>query len=95
MDNIYIDYEQGPILGTKIQGEANDLKNLLLELEKIQEKLSVVLKDSNDEQYLKAVSAQTKIMSKLAEAIDETGNFLVDVSNAYQEAADANCNSIN
>ena len=88
MDNIYIDYEQGLVLGRKIQKEADDLMTLLHSIKEVQEKLQPILKDSNDEKYLNNIINQTKFMDKLAETIEETGNFLVDVSTAYQDVAE-------
>lgn len=95
MDNLYIDYEQGVILGTKIQGEAKDLSALLKNIKDIQEELQPILNDSNDEKYLKAMVNQTQIVDKLVETIEETGNFLVNVSNAYSDAANTNYGRIN
>lgn len=89
MDNIYIDYNQGATLGHKIQGESTDLKNLLDRLREIQEQLKPILNDSNDEKYVKTIDGELKVMEKLAETIDETGSFLVNVSNAYQDAAES------
>ena len=90
MDNLYIDYEQGLSLGSKIQGEAKDLKTLLSQIKEIQDKLESLLTDENDKNYLESIAGQTKIMDKLAETIEETGNFLVNVSTAYEEAASNN-----
>ena len=90
MDNLYIDYEQGLSLGSKIQGEAKDVKTLLSQIKEIQDKLESLLTDENDKNYLESIAGQTKIMDKLAETIEETGNFLVNVSTAYEEAASNN-----
>ena len=90
MDNLYLDYEQGLCLGSKIQGEAKDVKTLLSQIKEIQDKLESLLTDENDKNYLESIAGQTKIMDKLAETIEETGNFLVNVSTAYEEAASNN-----
>lgn len=88
MDNIYIDYEQGMILGAKIHQKSKELKKLLTKLNEIEEKLKNAIYDSNDEDYLRALLTQTKIMYKLSDVVDETGKFLINVSEAYKEVAD-------
>lgn len=90
MDNLYLDYEQGLSLGSKIQSEAKDLKSLLSRIKEIQDKLEKSLDEENDKNYLSSIVGQTKIMEKLSETIEETGNFLVNVSTAYEEAANSN-----
>ena len=89
MDNIYIDYEQGMILGTEINQKSKDLKTLLTKLNEIEEKLKNAIYESNDDKYLRALLTQTKIMYKLSDVVDETGKFLINVSKAYKEIADA------
>ncbi len=89
MDNIYIDYEQGMILGTEINQKSKDLKTLLTKLNEIEEKLKNAIYESNDDKYLRALLTQTKIMYKLSDVVDETGKFLINVSEAYKEIADA------
>ncbi len=95
MDNIYIDYEKGMILGTKIQQKSKELKTLLSKLNEIEEQLKMATNDLEDEEYLRALLTQTKIMYKLSDVVDETGNFLINVSEAYQAVADANDESDN
>lgn len=82
MDNLYIDYEQGHILGTKIQSESKELIVLLNKLNTIQEKLKNNV--NIDEKCTKELLTRTKIMFKLADIVSETGDFLVNVSNAYR-----------
>lgn len=95
MDNIYIDYEQGMVLGTKIQKKSKELKTLLSKLNEIEDKLKNATNDFKDEEYLRVLLTQTKIMYKLSDVVDETGNFLINVSKAYQDVAEANNESDN
>lgn len=90
MDNIYIDYEQGIILGSKINKKSKELKILLTKLNEIEEKLKNAIYESSDEKYLRSLLTQTKIMYKLSDVVDETGKFLINVSEAYKEVAEAN-----
>lgn len=88
---MYIDYEQSSILGHKIQTEADELQVLINQVKEIQEKIALSLTNTEDIEYLNAFSNQTKIIDKLTESISETGTFLVNVSNAYNNQVDENC----
>lgn len=95
MDNLYIDYEQGIVLGNKIRGEASELKTLLDNMREIEDRLNSLMESDEEKKYLSEINSQTKIMNMLADAVEETGTFLVNVSNAYSNAADENCGNIN
>ncbi len=87
---MYIDYEQGHALGCQIQNKANTLKNLLLNVQQIQEKLQPILKESNDQNYLRAIDSSVKVMEKLTDTVNATGELLVNVSDAYMDAMESN-----
>lgn len=95
MDNIYIDFEQGMILGTRIGQKSKELKALLAKLNEIEDKLKNASNDFKDDEYLRSLLTKTKIMYKLSDVVDETGNFLINVSQAYQDVEDANDESNN
>ncbi len=88
MDNLYIDYEQGLILGNKIKSEANDFKELMTRFEEIQQKLDTIMTDDNEKKKLKEMVSQTRIMNMLADSSLETGEFLINVSNAYKNVSE-------
>ena len=83
MNNLYIDYEKGKILGNKIKEESTELKKLLDELSTIENKL----KNSVDlvvlETYAKPLLSQTKLMYKFVDLTTETSNLLISISDAY------------
>lgn len=95
MDNIYIDFEQGMVLGTKIGQKSKELKALLAKLNEIEDKLKNASNDFKDDEYLRSLLTKTKIMYKLSDVVDETGNFLINVSQAYQDVENANDESNN
>lgn len=93
MDNLYIDFEQGLILGNKIKSEANDLKELLIKFEEIQKKLDTIMTEEEEEKKkIKEIISQTRIVNMLADSSLETGDFLINVSNAYKKVSEVNNN---
>lgn len=93
MDNLYLDYEQGIILGNEIKDGAHKFNILLDKIYEIEEKLNNELGNKIDKNIRKELLTRAKIMDKLGELIDETGNFLVNVSSAYQECATVSCDT--
>lgn len=79
MDNLYIDYEQGYILGNKIQEEAKVLNSLINRIKDIQLRIN----EKVNNEFSKELEVKTEIISKLSDVVEETGDFLVNVSNAY------------
>lgn len=90
MDNLYIDFEQGLILGNKIKNEANDLKQLLLKFNDIHEKLDNIMIEEEEKKKVKELISQIKIMNMLADSSLETGEFLTNVSKAYKNISEVN-----
>lgn len=90
MDNLYVDFEQGLILGNKIKNEANDLKQLLLKFNDIHEKLDNIMIEEEEKKKVKELISQIKIMNMLADSSLETGEFLTNVSKAYKNISEVN-----
>ncbi len=85
MDNLYIDSSSGIVLGKKLLEDSDNLKNLLISYNKIQEKLNNISDDAIYEKYVKQLSIDTKIMCKLSEAVEKTGDVLVNISSVYNK----------
>ena len=83
MNNLYIDYEKGKVIGNKIKEESLELKRLLDEFNQIQEKLKNSISNIASETYSKPIMSQLKIMYKLADLTEETSDLLINISNAY------------
>lgn len=81
MNNLYIDYEKGLGLGKKICDESVKLNELLLKLENIQNKIN----ENHTSDDIKKLNIDLRTIIKLSEIVGETGNFLINVSNAYME----------
>ncbi len=84
MDNMYVDYKLSTRLGKKFQDEASDLKKILCDIDKIQSQLKVVGK-LEDDKYIQKINCGKKIMMILSDAVQETGDFLVNVSEAHEK----------
>ena len=65
MNNLYIDYDKGKVIGSKLQEESEVLKQLLDKLYDINEKLESNVKDEIVEEYCKPLLANTKVIYKL------------------------------
>lgn len=77
MNDLYIDFEKGIDLGEKIKKESFELESLLKQLENIHKTI-----ENNN---IKKLDNDLKIIIKLSEVIGETGEFLINVSKAYKE----------
>jgi hypothetical protein len=71
MNNLYIDYDKSLDIGKDIKQEYKKLIELLNKLNEI---------STNEE-----LSIDLKEIIKLSEIIDVTGDFLINVSNAYKD----------
>ena len=85
MNNLYLDYEKGSTLGTKMRDDSKELNNLLNKFKELQEKLNGKIDSKIEEQYTKALLTNLKVMYKLSELIDVTGELISNVSSAYKK----------
>lgn len=83
MDNLYIDYEKGIDLGERIKNKSFELNELLKRIENIHNKI-----EDND---INKLNIDLKSIIKLSEVVKETGDFLINVSKAYNDV-DNFCN---
>ena len=83
MNNMYIDYDKCKVIGSKLQEEAEVLKQLLDKLYEINEKLEDNIKPEILEEYCKPLISNTKVIYKLSELTQTTGKALTNISAAY------------
>ena len=93
MNNLYIDYDKGKVIGSKLQEEAEVLKQLLDKLYEINEKLESNVKDEIVEEYCKPLLANTKVIYKLSDLTLATGKTLTNISSAYYQVEKNGMNS--
>lgn len=77
MNDLYIDFEKGLNLGEKIKDKSFKLNQLLKELEDIQGTI--------EDDDIKNLNDDLNVIVKLSEIVGETGDFLINVSNAYNK----------
>ena len=93
MNNLYLDYEEAKIVGSKLQEESDVLKQLLDKLYDINEKLEGSIKSEIMDEYSKPLLSNTKTMYKLAELTKVTGSALSNISSAYYSVEKNGINS--
>ena len=81
--NMYIDYDKGKVLGSKLQEEAKVLNELLNKLSEIHEKLEENVKEEIEEQYGKPLFSNIDMMKEFNELVNSTGSALSNISSAY------------
>ena len=81
--NMYIDYDKGKVLGSKLQEEAKVLNELLNKLSEIHEKLEENVKEEIEEQYGKPLFSNIDMMKEFNELVNSTGSALSNISTAY------------
>ena len=81
--NMYIDFEKGKVLGSKLQEEAKVIDELLNKLNEIQSKLENNVKDEIETNYSKPLFSNVKMMNQFSELVSSTGKTLSSISAAY------------
>lgn len=93
--NLAINYDETRNIGNQLINKSEDLKNLLNNINNINEQISQSWAGNDAAKYFATVNEQAQYMRQLADTISEIGNYLIKVSNAYQNASNGNANSIN
>ncbi len=93
--NLAINYDETRNVGNQLITKSEDLNNLLNNINNINEQISQSWAGNDASKYFSTVNEQAQYMRQLANTISEIGNYLIRVSNAYQNASDSNANSIN
>lgn len=90
MTSLNIDYEQTRATGRNIQSSAGDFKSLLGDIQNLNDSLKSCWKGADADSYTGKISEQAQIMNKLQTTIQEIGEYLVEVGNAYEKAMQEN-----
>lgn len=92
--DLRIDYQLTRDTGNQVTSQGNDFQDLLNTIKNVNSELQTYWEGSDATKYSTAVAEQAEEMQKLANTINEIGEFLVSVGNAYEKAAEENSNSI-
>lgn len=95
MNDLKINFEQTRSVGNQVTAKGNDFSALLTKIKGINTNLQTYWEGSDASKYSTSVATQAEYMQQLANTINEIGDFLVKVGNAYEEAMNNNANAIN
>ena len=93
--NLNINYQATRDAGNNVIKYAEDFSALLENIKKTNSELMEYWQGEDAKKYSGAVSDQAQQMQNLATTIEEIGNFLVKVGNAYEAAMQQNMDAIN
>lgn len=90
MTSLNIDYEQTRTAGRNIQSSAGDFKSVLGDIQNLNDSLKSSWKGADADSYTGKIAEQAQVMNKLQQTIQEIGEYLVEVGNAYEKAMEEN-----
>lgn len=94
MDNLKINYSETISVGNQVTEKGGEFQTLLNKVKATNSELKSYWEGSDASKYSASIEQQAEYMQQLSEAINEIGNFLVKVGQAYQEACENNANAI-
>lgn len=92
--DLKINYQETINVGNQVTAKTEEFKMLLSKIRNVNSNLKTAWEGTDATKYTSAVEEQSTYMDKLGEAMNEIGQFLVKVGNAYQEACQSNANAI-
>ena len=95
MASLSINYEATMATGRELMAKGLEFETLLKKVNGIGNDLDSSWKGSDAAKYSQKLQSQCEEMKKLSVAITELGEFLVKVSNAYQNTMETNNRIIN
>lgn len=94
MDGLKINYSETISVGNQVTEKGGEFQELLNKIKTTNSELKAYWEGSDASKYSTAVEQQTEYMQQLSDSINEIGEFLVKVGQAYQEACENNANAI-
>ena len=95
MGTLRVNYTELSNLGSQVLSRGEEFQSLLSKVKTTNEELKTFWEGEDANAYTTAVSEQAVTMQKLADTIEEIGNFLKSAANAYREAMESNKGAIN
>ncbi len=93
-DSLRINYSETMSVGNQVSQKGGEFQTLLNKIKSANSELKSYWEGSDASKYSNAVEQQAEYMQKLTDTINEIGEFLVKVGQAYQEACENNANAI-
>ena len=88
--DLNINYQATKTTGTQVQSYADEFNSLLTDIKGLNDSLKSSWKGDDADSYTGAISEQATVMDNLKGSLEEIGNFLISVSEAYENAMEAN-----
>lgn len=88
--NLKIDYQATRTTGNNVKSNAGEFKSLLSEIHNQNEDLKQHWQGADADSYTTKITEQEQVMNKLQASMDEIGDYLIKVANAYEQAMEDN-----
>lgn len=88
--NLKIDYQATRSTGNNVKSNASEFKSLLNEIHTQNEDLKQHWQGADADSYTSKITEQEQVMNKLQATMDEIGDYLIKVANAYEQAMEDN-----
>lgn len=94
MANLNVSTGELKSVGQTIRNDGENFTNLLKQIKHHNDNLQNAWRGEDSQKYTAKIEEQAKIMNELAEAIDNVGLFLIQISEAYEAARQEAIDSI-
>lgn len=88
--NLKIDYQATRSTGNNVKSNASEFKSLLNDIHTQNEDLKQHWQGADADSYTSKITEQEQVMNKLQVTMDEIGDYLIKVANAYEQAMEDN-----
>lgn len=92
--DLKINYSETISVGNQVTEKGGEFQELLNRIKSVNTELQTYWEGSDASKYSTSVSQQAEYMQQLTNTINEIGEFLVKVGNAYREVSENNANAI-
>jgi len=95
MADLRVDYAATAAVGQQVTTQGGEFQTLLGNIRRVNGELAGAWDGADAQKYLGAVDQQMQVMDQLNTTINEIGEFLVRIAEAYRAASEANQAAIN
>ena len=88
--DLKVNYEATRATGNQVSNYSQEFNTLLGEIKELNESLKSSWQGADAESYTNEITEQAQVMDKLKSSLEEIGQYLVKVGNAYEKAMEEN-----